>query len=172
MAISYVEKTLNCIEKSDWPVERFSIAKLIYNIFFRKFTKNLHKKTFYICASFLLTISKSDDGKTNFLSIRNGIRNRKKRKKELTPSVLFRTPEASSFWCTRRDLNPYAARHWNLNPTCLPIPPRVPIQLETGVRMPYRLQEPKSRMSTNSITGAYERQGDLSLFCCPPIFTR
>ena len=31
---------------------------------------------------------------------------------------------------------------------------------------------PKSRMSTNSITGAYERQSDLSLFCYPLIFTR
>ena len=28
-------------------------------------------------------------------------------------------------WCTRRELNPHALRHKNLNLTCLPIPPRV-----------------------------------------------
>src|SRR5690606_21622951 len=27
-------------------------------------------------------------------------------------------------WCGRRDSNPHALRHWNLNPARLPIPPR------------------------------------------------
>ena len=31
-----------------------------------------------------------------------------------------------SVWCGRRDLNPHALRHENLNLACLPIPPRPP----------------------------------------------
>ena len=33
---------------------------------------------------------------------------------------------STSVWCGRRDLNPHALRHENLNLACLPIPPRPP----------------------------------------------
>ena len=38
-------------------------------------------------------------------------------------------------WCGRRDLNSHAVKHWNLNPACLPIPPR-PLNIEI-----YKTQE-------------------------------
>src|SRR4249919_3520281 len=36
---------------------------------------------------------------------------------------LARSPLAEAAWCERRDSNPHALRHWNLNPGRLPIPP-------------------------------------------------
>ncbi|CAN1721851.1 protein of unknown function [Hyphomicrobium sp. 1Nfss2.1] len=35
-------------------------------------------------------------------------------------------------WCGRRDLNPHALRHWNLNPARLPIPPRPRVAPASG----------------------------------------
>ena len=35
-----------------------------------------------------------------------------------------KNPEQQFTWCGRRDSNSHALRRWNLNPVCLPIPPR------------------------------------------------
>ena len=75
-------------------------------------------------------------------------------------------------WCGRQDLNLHASRHMSLNHTCLPIPPRphmnsrrIPSTVIYSIRSLAENQverktytevtSPKSRMSTNSITGAY-----------------
>ncbi len=58
-----------------------------------------------------------------------------------------RPPDTEGGWCERRDSNPHALRHWNLNPGRLPIPP---LSLKAGDRASARRHSrPRHRENRN-----------------------
>ena len=78
------------------------------------------------------TMTAQDLG-TNF-SITDGKRFRPSADSSVTCIALLPSIPGISSWCGRRDLNPHALRHENLNLACLPIPPRPPAERDDSKR--------------------------------------